>query len=114
LCAVWQAYDAAVADITMTASRSQLVDFTLPFMSSAIAMVVPIRDQRSKRAWVFLKPLRYDLWLVSFAFLLFTGFAVWAVEHRVNEEFRGPPSYQIGTLLYFGFSTLVFAHSNNL
>ncbi|TVU09644.1 hypothetical protein EJB05_43130, partial [Eragrostis curvula] len=59
-----------------------------------------------------LKPLHYDLWLVSFAFLLFTGFAVWAVEHRVNEEFRGPPSYQIGTLLYFGFSTLVFAHSN--
>ncbi|TVU09631.1 hypothetical protein EJB05_43117, partial [Eragrostis curvula] len=100
--------------MTITANRSQLVDFTLPYMSSGISMVVPYRDQRSKRAWVFLKPLHYDLWLVSFAFLLFTGFAVWAVEHRVNEEFRGPPSYQIGTLLYFGFSTLVFAHRENL
>ncbi|KAL6656051.1 hypothetical protein ACP70R_006877 [Stipagrostis hirtigluma subsp. patula] len=108
-------YDAAVADITITADRSQHVDFTLPYMSSGISMVVPMRDQRSKRAaWVFLKPLRYDLWLVSFAFFLFTGFAVWAIEHRVNEEFRGPPSYQIGTLLYFGFSTLVFAHRENL
>ncbi|GJM98776.1 hypothetical protein PR202_ga15813 [Eleusine coracana subsp. coracana] len=72
------------------------------------------RSQRSKRAWVFVKPLRYDLWLVSFAFLVFTGFAVWAWKHRINEEFRGPPSYQIGTLLYFGFSTLVFSHRESL
>ena len=105
-----QDLDAAVADITITANRSQHVDFTLPYMSSGIAMVVPMRDQRNTRAWAFLKPLRYDLWLVSFVFLIFTGFVVWAVEHRVNGEFRGPPYYQIGTLLYFGFSTLVFAH----
>ncbi|CAN6204522.1 unnamed protein product [Urochloa humidicola] len=107
-------FDAAVADITITANRSQHVDFTLPYMTSGIAMVVPMRDQRSNRAWVFLKPLRYDLWLVSFVFLIFTGFVVWAVEHRVNSEFRGPPSYQIGTLLYFGFSTLYFAHREDL
>nr|TKW33259.1 hypothetical protein SEVIR_2G221800v2 [Setaria viridis] len=107
-------FDAAVADITITANRSQHVDFTLPYMTSGIAMVVPMRDQRSNRAWVFLKPLRYDLWLVSFVFLIFTGFVVWAVEHRVNREFRGPPSYQIGTLLYFGFSTLYFAHNKEL
>ncbi|CAD6219142.1 unnamed protein product [Miscanthus lutarioriparius] len=107
-------FDAAVADITITADRSQHVDFTLPYMSSGISMVVPMRDQRSKRPWAFLKPLRYDLWLVSFAFFVFTGFVVWAVEHRSNKEFRGPPSYQIGTLLYFGFSTLVFAHRENL
>ncbi|KAL6655758.1 hypothetical protein ACP70R_006584 [Stipagrostis hirtigluma subsp. patula] len=107
-------YDAVVADMTITANRSQHVDFTLPYMPSGISMVVPMRGHRSDRAWVFLKPLLYKLWLVSFVFFLFTGFTVWAVEHRVNEEFRGPPSYQIGTLLYFGFSTLVFAHRENL
>ncbi|WVZ65029.1 hypothetical protein U9M48_014459 [Paspalum notatum var. saurae] len=110
-----QEFDAAVADITITANRSQHVDFTLPYMSSGISMVVPMRDKRSDRAWVFLKPLRYDLWLVSFAFFVFTGFVVWVIEHRGNEEFRhGPPSNQIGTLLYFGFSTLVFSHRENL
>lgn len=108
-------FDAAVADITMTADRSLYVDFTLPYAGTAIAMVVPVRDQRSsKRTWIFLKPLRYDLWLVSAAFFLFTGFVVWAIEHRRNEDFRGPPLYQVGTLLYFGFSTLVFAHRENL
>ncbi|VAI17857.1 unnamed protein product [Triticum turgidum subsp. durum] len=108
-------FDAAVADITMTANRSNHVDFTLPYAATAIAMLVRVRDQRSnKRTWVFLKPLRYDLWLVSAAFFLFTGFVVWAIEHRANLEFRGPASYQVGTLLYFGFSTLVFAHRETL
>ena len=110
-----QTFDAAVADITMTANRSNYVDFTLPYEATAIAMVVPVRDQRSsKLTWVFLKPLRYDLWLVSAVFFLFTGFVVWAIEHRSNDEFRGPRSYQVGTLLYFGFSTLVFAHRETL
>ncbi|KAL5200913.1 hypothetical protein ABZP36_035267 [Zizania latifolia] len=107
-------FDAAVADITITAARSNHVDFTLPYMVSGIAMVAPLRDNRRNQTWVFLKPLRYDLWLASAAFFLFTGFAVWAVEHRKNDEFRGPPSYQVGTLLYFGFSTLVFSHRENL
>ncbi|KAL5205638.1 hypothetical protein ABZP36_033847 [Zizania latifolia] len=107
-------FDAAVADITITAARSNHVDFTLPYMASGIAMVAPLRDHRSKRTWVFLKPLRYDLWIASAAFFLFTGFAVWVIEHRDNGEFRGPPSYQVGTLLYYGFSTLVFSHRENL
>uniref|UniRef100_A0A0D9XDZ1 Glutamate receptor n=1 Tax=Leersia perrieri TaxID=77586 RepID=A0A0D9XDZ1_9ORYZ len=107
-------FDAAVADITITAARSVHVDFTLPFMASGIAMVAPLQDHRGKHtAWVFLKPLRYDLWLVSAAFFLFTGFAIWFVEHRENPEFRGPAWYQVGTILHFGFSTLVFAHREN-
>uniref|UniRef100_M8BYA8 Glutamate receptor n=1 Tax=Aegilops tauschii TaxID=37682 RepID=M8BYA8_AEGTA len=68
-------FDAAVADITMTANRSNHVDFTLPYAGTAIAMLV---------------------------------------RHRGNREFRGPASYQVGTLLYFGFSTLVFAHRETL
>ncbi|XP_010534724.1 PREDICTED: glutamate receptor 2.8-like, partial [Tarenaya hassleriana] len=32
------------------------------------------------------------------------------LEHRVNEDFRGPPHHQIGTSFWFSFSTLVFAH----
>uniref|UniRef100_A0A0D3H758 Uncharacterized protein n=1 Tax=Oryza barthii TaxID=65489 RepID=A0A0D3H758_9ORYZ len=74
--------------MTITAARSSYVDFTLPFMASGIAMVAPLRDvgRGGERTWVFLKPLRYDLWLASAAFLLLTGFAVWFVEHRGNAE----------------------------
>ncbi|XP_072978881.1 glutamate receptor 2.8-like [Typha angustifolia] len=107
-------YDAAVADITITASRSSYVDFTLPYMATAVSIAVPLRDERTKNAWVFLKPLNKDLWLVSGAFFVLTGFVVWILEHRINEEFRGEPSHQFGTVFYFTFSTLVFAHRENM
>ncbi|CAL9761895.1 unnamed protein product [Musa acuminata subsp. burmannicoides] len=107
-------YDAVVGDVTITANRSMFVDFTLPYTVSGVSMVVPLRDQHSKNAWIFLKPLTADLWLVSAAFFVFTGAVVWALEHRRNAEFQGTPGQQLGTVFYFSFSTLVFAHRETL
>ncbi|CAL9117504.1 unnamed protein product [Musa textilis] len=107
-------YDAVVGDVTITANRSMFVDFTLPYTVSGVSMVVPLRDQHSKNAWIFLKPLTTDLWLVSAAFFVFTGAVVWTLEHRRNEEFQGTPGQQLGTVFYFSFSTLVFAHRETL
>uniref|UniRef100_A0A2N9INE9 Ionotropic glutamate receptor C-terminal domain-containing protein n=1 Tax=Fagus sylvatica TaxID=28930 RepID=A0A2N9INE9_FAGSY len=44
------------------------------------------------------------------AFII-TGLVIWVLEHRVNNEFRGPPKQQLGLILWFSFSTLAFAHS---
>ncbi|OAY66543.1 Glutamate receptor 2.8 [Ananas comosus] len=105
-------YDAAVADITITANRSHLVDFTLPYMASGVSMVVAVCDEQSNNFWVFIKPLKEDLWLVSAAFFVFTGVIVWSLEHRINDEFGGPPLNQLGTVFYFSLSTLVFTHTS--
>ncbi|EOY20467.1 Glutamate receptor, partial [Theobroma cacao] len=105
-----QTYDAVVGDTTIVANRSQYVDFTLPYTESGVSMIVPIRDNRRKNAWVFLKPLTWDLWVASACFFFFIGFVVWVLEHRINEDFMGPPSYQAGTSFWFSFSTVVFAH----
>ncbi|KAB1205092.1 Glutamate receptor 2.7 [Morella rubra] len=102
-------FDAVVGDITILANRSNFVDFTLPFTESGVSMVVPITDNGKKNAWVFLKPLTWDLWLTSCCFFVFTGFVVWFLEHRINEDFRGNHANQIGTSLWFSFSTMVFA-----
>ncbi|KAJ4813616.1 glutamate receptor 2.2 [Rhynchospora pubera] len=107
-------YDAAVSDMTITYNRSKDADFTLPYMASSLSMVVPVRNERSKNAWIFLKPLKADLWLGSFAFFVFTGAVIWCLEHRINDEFRGPPSNQLGTTFYFAFSTLVFSHRETI
>ncbi|KAL0922088.1 hypothetical protein M5K25_006050 [Dendrobium thyrsiflorum] len=109
-----QKYDGVVGDVTITANRSEYVGFTFPYTSSGVSMLVPVRDVRSHRAWIFLKPLTADLWLVSGAFFILTGAVVWFLEHRINPEFRGPPAYQIGTVFYFSFSTLVFAHKETI
>ncbi|GLT47956.1 hypothetical protein SLA2020_216080 [Shorea laevis] len=103
-------YDAVVGDISIRAERSLYVDFTLPFMESGVVIVVPIKDDENKNAWVFLKPLTWDLWVASGCFFVFIGFVIWVLEHRINGDFRGPPSHHVGTSLWFSFSTMVFAH----
>ncbi|KAJ8560145.1 hypothetical protein K7X08_004203 [Anisodus acutangulus] len=103
-------YDAVVGDVTILASRSEYVDFTLPFSESGISAVVPVRDDDRKNAWIFLKPLKSELWITTGAFFIFIGFVVWVLEHRVNREFRGPKRKQVGMIFWFSFSTLVFAH----
>ena len=102
-----------VGDTTIVANRSRYVDFTLPYAESGVSMIVPIRDSKRKNAWVFLKPLTWDLWVTCACFFAFIGFVVWVLEHRINVDFRGPPLYQAGTSFWFSFSTMFFAHRNN-
>ncbi|TXG62329.1 hypothetical protein EZV62_013692 [Acer yangbiense] len=102
-------FDAVVGDTTIVGHRSRNVDFTLPYTESGVSMIVPIKDNKKKNAWVFLKPLTWDLWVTSACFFVFIGFVVWVLEHRINEDFRGPVEYQVGTSFWFSFSTLVFS-----
>ncbi|XP_052623586.1 LOW QUALITY PROTEIN: glutamate receptor 1.4 [Lactuca sativa] len=104
-------FDAAVGDITITANRSRYVDFTLPFTDLGIGLLSRNTDPSM---WIFMKPLSSDLWLVSACFFILLGFVIWILEHRSNEEFQGSPSEQIGTTLWFAFSTLVYAHRQKL
>ncbi|XP_024176323.1 glutamate receptor 2.8 [Rosa chinensis] len=103
-------FDAVVGDETIRGNRSLYVDFTMPYTESGVVMVVPLKDIRRKSAWVFLKPLTWDLWLTTSCFFVLIGFVVWVLEHRINADFRGPPSYQVGTSIWFSFSTMVFSH----
>ncbi|KAF8034730.1 hypothetical protein BT93_C0902 [Corymbia citriodora subsp. variegata] len=105
-----QNYDAVVGDTTILANRSLYVEFTLPYTESGVAMLVPYKDNKSNNAWVFLKPLTWDLWLATGCFFVFIALVVWILEHRINEDFRGPATHQVGTSLWFSFSTMVFAH----
>ncbi|KAG0470456.1 hypothetical protein HPP92_017156 [Vanilla planifolia] len=107
-------FDAVVGDTTILSNRTGFVDFTLPYTDSGVAMLVPMEPGTNRNYWIFLKPLTTDLWLGTLTFFFFTGLVVWAIEHRINPEFRGRPSDQIGTTLFFVFSTLVFSHREKL
>ncbi|XWS68671.1 hypothetical protein CRYUN_Cryun04dG0111000 [Craigia yunnanensis] len=109
-----QNFDAAVGDVTILANRSQYVDFTLPYLQSHVSMVVKIKDDERKNMWIFLKPLNWDLWLTTGAAFICTGLVVWVLEHRINNEFRGSPQQQVGTVFWFSFSILVFAHREKI
>ncbi|XP_031737065.1 glutamate receptor 2.5 [Cucumis sativus] len=103
-------FDVVVGDITIRANRSEYIDYTLPFTESGVAMVVPMNSSKNTSVWAFLKPLSWKLWVViGNSFLLMAGI-VWALEHRVNEEFNGSVVNQICNSLWYSFSTMVFAH----
>ncbi|XP_057799199.1 glutamate receptor 2.7-like [Salvia miltiorrhiza] len=113
--AVYQGkFDAAVGDVTIVANRSKYVDFTLPYTESGVSMIAAIKNDKSKKAWVFLKPLTWKLWLTSSCSFVFMGFLIWILEHRINEDFRGPLRHQVGMIFWFAFSTMVFAHKERV
>ncbi|KMZ74962.1 Glutamate receptor [Zostera marina] len=100
-----------VGDVTIIANRSTDVEFSLPFTETGIAMLVPTNKNsyaESGSPWILFKPWKWDLWLTVFGFLLLTALMVWVIEHRINPEFRGPPSQQMSLVFYIVFSTLVF------
>ncbi|KAK6162848.1 hypothetical protein DH2020_002689 [Rehmannia glutinosa] len=96
-------YDAAVGDITITAYRSQFVDFTLPIEEGGVTRTQKIKYENPNDKWIFWKPLRYELWLTAIALFIFTGVALWILEHRVNKAFRGPSSEHVGLIFYIPF-----------
>ncbi|KAI3977485.1 hypothetical protein MKX01_000398 [Papaver californicum] len=111
-----QKFDVVVGDVTITANRSEIVDFTLPYAEGGVSMVVLVKKNMSKDTWIFLKPLEWKLWVTTGAFFFIIGAVIWILEHRVNREFRGGPHplYQWGTMLSFSFSTLVFAQKERV
>ncbi|KAI9109734.1 hypothetical protein K1719_019364 [Acacia pycnantha] len=105
-------FDGAVGDITITTQRTRMVDFTQPFIGSGLVVVAPVRKSDSS-AWAFLRPFSLEMWGVTAIFFLAVGAVVWILEHRFNDEFRGPPRKQFVTVLWFSFSTMFFAHREN-
>ncbi|KAM4089608.1 hypothetical protein ACB094_07G166100 [Castanea mollissima] len=105
-------FDAVIGDIAIVPNRTKIVDFTQPYIESGLVVVAPVKKSNSS-AWTFLRPFTPSMWAVTAAFFLIIGTVVWILEHRINDEFRGPPRKQIATILWFSFSTMFFAHREN-
>ncbi|XP_012856516.1 PREDICTED: glutamate receptor 2.7-like isoform X1 [Erythranthe guttata] len=104
-------FDSAVGDITITADRSEYVDFTLPIEQGGITMT---QKNGQNDFFFFVKPLELKLWLTAIALFIFTGLALWILEHRLNSDFRGPVSEHIGLIFYVPFMSLVFSNREKI
>uniref|UniRef100_A0A0E0PD92 Glutamate receptor n=2 Tax=Oryza TaxID=4527 RepID=A0A0E0PD92_ORYRU len=102
-------FDAVVGDVTIVTNRTKVVDFTQPYVSSGLVVLTSVKRQNSG-GWAFLQPFTIKMWTVTGLFFLIIGTVVWMLEHRINDEFRGPPAKQLITVFWFSFSTLFFAH----
>ncbi|KAL5797854.1 hypothetical protein ACOSQ2_002674 [Xanthoceras sorbifolium] len=97
-------FDVAVGDIAIVTNRTRIVDFSQPYASSGLVIVALISKNSS--AWVFIRPFTVEMWCVTAAAFVMIAVVIWVLEHRVNDDFRGPPSRQLVTMFLFSFSTL--------
>lgn len=77
----------------------RIADFTQPYAESGLVVVTAVKKSNIN-AWAFLRPFTGAMWAVTAVFFLFVGAVVWVLEHRLNDDFRGPPRKQIGTILW--------------
>ncbi|CAN6579966.1 unnamed protein product [Malus baccata var. baccata] len=105
-------FDAAIGDIAIVTNRTKIVDFSQPYAASGLVVVAPFKKLNSS-AWAFFRPFTARMWIVTAASFLVVGIVVWILEHRINDEFRGPPKKQLITILWFSVSTLFFSHREN-
>jgi ionotropic glutamate receptor len=104
-----QDFDAVVGDVTITTKRSLTVDFTQPYVTSGLVVVVPVKPGGPGHAWAFMRPFTPLMWCTTGVFFFFTGLVMWLLEHKKNRDFRGRPKKQVVTTLWFIFSTLFFS-----
>ncbi|XP_013173526.1 PREDICTED: glutamate receptor ionotropic, kainate 2-like [Papilio xuthus] len=86
----------AISDITITSERSAVVEFSMPFMSLGISMLVRERDPQQPDMFSFIKPLALDVWLylatayiiVSFVLLICARMSQgdWVNPHPCNQH----------------------------
>ncbi|KAF6175778.1 hypothetical protein GIB67_035905 [Kingdonia uniflora] len=104
---IWRVtvFDAAIGDITIITNRTKIVDFTQPYAANGLVVVVPIKISKSS-AWVFIKPFTVEMWCVTGSFFILIALVIWVLEHRINDDFRGPPKRQLITMFIYHCSNI--------
>ncbi|XP_061596426.1 glutamate receptor 1-like isoform X2 [Cololabis saira] len=94
--------DMAVAPLTITLVREQVIDFTKPFMSLGISIMIKKPTKSKPGVFSFLDPLAYEIWMcivfayigVSVVLFLVSRFSPyeWQTEDSDDEDETMPPS----------------------
>uniref|UniRef100_A0AAQ5Z058 Glutamate receptor n=1 Tax=Amphiprion ocellaris TaxID=80972 RepID=A0AAQ5Z058_AMPOC len=67
---VYGSADVAVAPLTITLVREQVIDFTKPFMSLGISIMIKKPTKSKPGVFSFLDPLAYEIWMcIVFAYI---------------------------------------------
>ena len=97
-----------VGDVTILATRSKKVEFTLPYAESGL-VIIQARPKEPHKAWMFLKPFTMDMWVVTGALLIYTMFIVWVLD-RTNPIIQHSEAHgRVSSGLLFGSPSLLFS-----
>ncbi|XP_022040263.1 glutamate receptor 2.1-like [Helianthus annuus] len=102
--------DAVAGDISITSNRTNIADFTIPYMSSEIYMFVPAARKWNQTRVTLLRPFTIKLWIAIIIACIFIGVAVGYLEYRGrNPDFLDVPFYQkLFMIIWFPVSKFFF------
>lgn len=95
-----QDIDIAVGDITILSNRSEKVSFTKPYMSSGLALLVPVKTDM--KGWLPTNTFSWALWMCILTLFFYYILLVWFHElvEDVVPDFHGGWLKQIGASLW--------------
>ncbi|CAG4948275.1 unnamed protein product [Parnassius apollo] len=83
--------DIAVAALTMTAEREEVIDFVAPYFEQTGILIVIRKPIRKTSLFKFMTVLRTEVWLSIVAALVLTGVMIWLLEKYSPYSARNNP-----------------------
>ncbi len=82
--------DICINPLTVTSDRLNRFNFTLPFFSSNMAIVIPNEEKEQFFTYLgnFFSKKIVNLIFILFAIIIFIGIVLWLLERKKNESFR--------------------------
>ena len=113
-----QKADIAVAPLTISYLREQVIDFSKPYMHLGITILYRVPEPQNPGVFSFLNPLSFDIWMyvvmaylvVSITLFLLARFSPyeWYNEHPCNPEYDGVENqFNLLSCLWFAFGGLM-------
>ncbi|KAL4714293.1 hypothetical protein ACJJTC_009645 [Scirpophaga incertulas] len=83
--------DMAVAALTMTAEREEVIDFVAPYFEQTGILIAIRKPIRKTSLFKFMTVLRTEVWLSIVAALILTGFMIWLLDKYSPYSARNNP-----------------------
>ncbi|KAI6240078.1 Glutamate receptor 1 [Aphelenchoides fujianensis] len=103
--------DAAVASLTINQDRERVVDFSKPYMTTGISIMIKKPDKQEFSVFSFMQPLSTEIWMyiifayvgVSVVIFLVSRFSPyeWRVEEMANGGFTISNDFSVYNCLWF-------------
>ncbi|CAF3561467.1 unnamed protein product [Rotaria sp. Silwood1] len=101
-------YDIVIGDVTVTAERRELVDFSSSIYDDSLRILIRKTGNVNIDLFSFLKPFSRNLWLLLLGTLIYSGILVFIIERQNNEALQNRSILsQISMSLWYSFGTVV-------